>query len=105
MGRIARTAALVWVVLRAAVALNGLFLGERRLLLPGPGTAILIVTIAALLVWLDLHRSGQHLFHANLGISPAWSVGIALAIAAALELLAQLVSRALIQPGAGTVLG
>lgn len=103
--RIARAAALVWVVLRVAVALNGLFLGERRLLVPGPGTALLLVGLAALLVWLALHRDGQHLFHANLGVSPAWSFGVALLAAGVLEAAAQLLSRLLIQPSGGAVLG
>jgi hypothetical protein len=43
---------------------------------PGFPPASLIVPICAVLVYLDLHRSHEHLPHATLGSSPAWSIAL-----------------------------
>jgi hypothetical protein len=56
-------------------------------------TGTMLVVLTAALVSFDGRRFHEHLFHANLGVPAAWDAGIALAVAGALELLAQLLLR------------
>lgn len=81
--RNARTAAAVWLGARGAL----LFIG---LLHVGALAAALLITSCTLAVWMDLRRSRQLVFYANLGISPGWSLMAAAATCAALELTAAL---------------
>lgn len=87
--RTARDAAALFLLIRAA----GLFAGPAAL---SPLAGLIALVATAALVWLDARRFHEHLFHANLGTSPAWSVGISAAVAGALEVLAQVLFRALI---------
>lgn len=89
---------LLWLAFHLALA----FLG---ILLPNVLSAVVIVDVCAALVWLDLRRHSEHLFYANLGISPLWSAAAALGAAGALELLLQLGFRLLIGSGDTSLLG
>jgi hypothetical protein len=78
--RVLRDALLVWVALNGV----GAVVGE----LPETFAAALVSPAAcALAVWFDLRRRGEHVFYANLGISPLLGPLLALAIGGALQLL------------------
>jgi hypothetical protein len=47
--------------------------------------AVIIVLLVTALTWFDGHRFHEHLFHANLGVSAVWPIGISLFVAVLLE--------------------
>jgi hypothetical protein len=84
--RTARNAGTLWVLLHLAASFFGIGLSSVV-------TGVAMVGLTALLVRFDGRRFHEHLFHANLGTPPAWETGIGLAVAGALETLAQLLLR------------
>ena len=87
--KVARNSAALWILLR----LVSLFATGATS--PSVLIGVAVVVITATLVWLDGQRFREHLFHANLGTSPVWAIGISLMVAGVLEILAQILLRAL----------
>jgi len=83
--RIVRTTVLLWMAFHIALMMAGI-------VVPEPVVSTLIVPVCGAVVWLDLARS-DHLFFANLGVSPRWSACVALGVGAVLEAALQLVPR------------
>lgn len=86
---------LLWRILITTVVLWMAFhiaLVVIRIVVPEPAVSAFVVAVCTAAVWLDLARS-EHLFFANLGVSPRWSACVALAAAGALEVAFQLVLR------------
>ncbi len=96
--RVLRTTALVWLGFHLVLAYAGI-------LLPNFLSAVVMVGVCALAVWLDLRRHAEHLFYANLGISPLWSGAVALGSAGTLELLLRAAARLLTGSGGVALLG
>jgi hypothetical protein len=86
--KVARNSAVFWILLR----LLSLFVGTAS---ASVLTGAIVVIVTATLVWLDGQRFREHLFHANLGTSPTWAVGISFVVAGGLEILARVLLRAL----------
>jgi hypothetical protein len=86
--RAAGLSALIWFAFHAAFAI----IGALQLNLIAAGTVALACAAA---VHVDLRRYSKHLFYANLGISPAHAVMIALISAASLEAILQVTLRVL----------
>jgi hypothetical protein len=87
--RLARNSVALW----APLHLVSRFVADAAT--PPPIAGLVVVAVTATLIWLDGQRFREHLFHQNLGTSPAWAVGIALGAAGTLEVLARLVLRSL----------
>jgi len=88
-----KRSALIWFVLRGAMAL----LGE---LVIDPRVALLLVSVVSALVFLDAHVIRERTFHANLGLAAPWIAFVALLAAGTLELAAQVVTFASVRPRA-----
>ena len=90
--RVALRGAFMWLVLRAlALAVLAARFSLHDGLFPSPHTRVLLVALAALLVWLDRRRFRESLFLADLGTPPLWLwlavLGAAGLLDAALQLL------------------
>jgi hypothetical protein len=77
--RSAVTAGILWLLIRLAI----LFVGGG--VVESLWSTVVVILLVVGLIWFDGHRFHEHLFHANLGSSPAWPVGISLFVAAGLE--------------------
>lgn len=86
--KVARNSAVLWILLRLVSLFTGV--ASASVL-----TGVVVVIITATLVWFGGRRFREHLFHANLGTSPAWAIGISLVVAGGLEVIAQILLRSL----------
>jgi hypothetical protein len=96
-GRICLVTFVVWAAFHIALLMLGIPL-------PAFPAMLLLVAAPAAATWLDMRRA-EHLFFANLGISPTWSGAAAILAAAFLEAAYQVGYRSIIGPGGPTLLG
>lgn len=83
--RILRTTVLLWIAFHVALAMT-------KIVVPEPIASAAVVVACAVAVWLDLAR-GDHLFFANLGVSPRWSACVSLLFGGTMEITLQFVLR------------
>ena len=82
--RLVLRALLFWVGIRVLFAMLFAFLGIRSITVEASVFLAAVVTAA---VWLDARRGSA--FRQNLGEGPGWLLGIAFAVAAAMETVVQ----------------
>ncbi|HEX9106309.1 MAG TPA: hypothetical protein VF832_03765 [Longimicrobiales bacterium] len=92
--RLLRSAAFVWLALRAALAFGLRVQHQPAWAPPSAKAVLLLVALPVLLAQLDLRVLRENIFYRNLGARPFWTVLLPLFTAAALEIGADVLLRA-----------